>query len=64
LIALNFSQKVLNFCKICTPKFLGCYSHVTGASRGGYDARRIIEEIRRKESSTAGENDGFPTFSA
>jgi hypothetical protein len=39
-------------------------SHVTGASRGGYDARRRIEEIRHKKSSTAGENDGFPTFSA
>jgi hypothetical protein len=39
-------------------------SHVTGVSRGGYDAHRRIEEIRRKKSSTAGENDGFPTFSA
>jgi hypothetical protein len=39
-------------------------SHVTGVSRGGYDARRRIEEIRRKKSSTAGENGGFPTFSA
>jgi hypothetical protein len=29
LIALNFSQKVLNFCKIYTPKFLGCYNGVT-----------------------------------
>jgi hypothetical protein len=29
---------------------------------GGYDARRRIEEIRRNKS--AGENDGFPTFSA
>jgi hypothetical protein len=38
-------------------------SHVTGVSRGGYDARRRIEEIRRKKSSTAGENDGFPAFS-
>jgi hypothetical protein len=26
LIALNFSQKVFNFCKIYTPKFLGCYN--------------------------------------
>jgi hypothetical protein len=26
LIALNFSQKVLNFRKIYTPKFLGCYT--------------------------------------
>jgi hypothetical protein len=39
-------------------------SHITGVSHGGYDARRRIEEIRRKKSSTAGENDGFPTFSA
>jgi hypothetical protein len=39
-------------------------SHVTGVSRGGYDARRRIEEIRRKKSSTAGENNGFPAFSA
>jgi hypothetical protein len=39
-------------------------SHVTGVSCGGYDARRRIEEIRRKKSSTAGENDGFPTFFA
>jgi hypothetical protein len=39
-------------------------SHVTGASRGGYEVRRRIEEIRRKKSSTAGENDGFPTFFA
>jgi hypothetical protein len=37
-------------------------SHVTGVSGGGYDARRRIEEIRRKKS--AGENDGFPAFSA
>jgi hypothetical protein len=27
LIALNFSQKVFNFRKIYTPKFLGCYRH-------------------------------------
>jgi hypothetical protein len=39
-------------------------SHVTGASHSGYDARRRIEEIRRKKSSTASENDGFPAFSA
>jgi hypothetical protein len=37
-------------------------SHVTGASGGGYDARRRIEEIRHNKS--AGENDGFPAFSA
>jgi hypothetical protein len=39
-------------------------SHVTGVSRGSYDTHRRFEEIRRKKSSTAGENDGFPTFSA
>jgi hypothetical protein len=39
-------------------------NHVTGVSRGGYDARRRIEEIRRNKSSTVGENDGFPAFSA
>jgi hypothetical protein len=39
-------------------------SHVSGVSRGGYDARRKIEEIRRKKSSTTSENDGFPAFSA
>jgi hypothetical protein len=27
LIALNSKQKVLNFRKICTPKFLGFYAH-------------------------------------
>jgi hypothetical protein len=37
-------------------------SHVTGVSCVGYDARRRIEEIRRNKS--AGENDGFPAFSA
>jgi hypothetical protein len=39
-------------------------SHVTGVSCGGYDACRRIEEIRHRKSSTAGENDGFPAFSA
>jgi hypothetical protein len=37
-------------------------SHVTGVSGGDYDARRRIEEIRRNKF--AGENDGFPDFSA
>jgi hypothetical protein len=37
-------------------------SHATGVSGGGYDARRKIEKIRRNKS--AGENDGFPAFSA
>jgi hypothetical protein len=39
-------------------------SHASGASRGGFDARQKIEELRRKKSSTAGDNDGFPAFSA
>jgi hypothetical protein len=39
-------------------------SHVTGASRGGYDAHHRIEEIRRNKSSMAGDNDGFPAFSS
>jgi hypothetical protein len=34
------------------------------ASRGGYDARRRIEEIRHNKSSTAGDNDGFSAFSS
>jgi hypothetical protein len=37
-------------------------NHVTGVSGGGYDARRRIEEIRCNKF--AGENDGFPAFSA
>jgi hypothetical protein len=39
-------------------------SHASGVSRGGYDARQTIEELRRKKSSTAGDNDRFPAFSA
>jgi hypothetical protein len=39
-------------------------SHAPGASRGGFGARQKIEELRRKKSSTAGDNDGFPSFSA
>jgi hypothetical protein len=39
-------------------------SHASGASRGGFDARQKIEELRRKKSCTAGDNDGFPAFSA
>jgi hypothetical protein len=39
-------------------------SHVFGASRGGFDARQKIEELRRKKASTVGANDGFPAFSA
>jgi hypothetical protein len=38
-------------------------SHISGASQGGYDARQKIEELRRKKSATAGDNDGFPAFS-
>jgi hypothetical protein len=39
-------------------------SHVSGTSRGGFDARQKIEELRRKKASTAGNKDGFPAFSA
>jgi hypothetical protein len=39
-------------------------SHVSGASRGGFDAHQKIEELRRKKASTAGDNDSFPAFSA
>jgi hypothetical protein len=38
-------------------------SHASGASQGGFDARQKIEELRRKKSTTAGDNDGFPAFS-
>jgi hypothetical protein len=38
-------------------------SHASGASQGGYNARKKIEELRRKKSATAGDNDGFPAFS-
>jgi hypothetical protein len=38
-------------------------SHASGASQGGYDARQKIEELRRKKSTTACDNDGFPAFS-
>jgi hypothetical protein len=39
-------------------------NHVSGVSHSGYDARQKIEELRRKKSSTSGDNDGFPAFSA
>jgi hypothetical protein len=39
-------------------------SHISGASRGGFDARQKIKELWRKKASTAGYNDGFPAFSA
>jgi hypothetical protein len=39
-------------------------SRVSGASQGGFDARQKIEELWRKKSATAGDNDGFPAFSA
>jgi hypothetical protein len=38
-------------------------NHVSGASHGGFDARQKIEELRRKKSTTIGDNDGFPAFS-
>jgi hypothetical protein len=39
-------------------------SHVSGSSHGSFDAHQKIEELRRKKASTAGDNDGFPAFSA
>jgi hypothetical protein len=39
-------------------------SHASGASRGGFGTRQKIEELRHKKSSTAGDNDDFPAFSA
>jgi hypothetical protein len=39
-------------------------SHASGVSHGGFDARQKIEELRCKTSSMAGDNDGFPAFSA
>jgi hypothetical protein len=38
-------------------------SHASRASQGGYDAHQKIEELWRKKSATAGDNDGFPGFS-
>jgi hypothetical protein len=38
-------------------------SHTSGASQGCFDARQKIEELQRKKSATAGNNDGFPAFS-
>jgi hypothetical protein len=38
-------------------------SHASGASQGAYDARQKIEELQRKKSATAGDNDSFPAFS-
>jgi hypothetical protein len=38
-------------------------SHASGTSQGGYDARQKIEELRRKKSTTIGNNDGLPAFS-
>jgi hypothetical protein len=38
-------------------------SHASGASQGGYDARQKIEQLRRKKSATAGDNNGIPAFS-
>jgi hypothetical protein len=39
-------------------------SHVSSASHGDFDARQKIEELRRKKSSTTGDNGGFPAFSS
>jgi hypothetical protein len=38
-------------------------NHASGASQGNFDACQKIEELRRKKSSTVGDNDGFPAFS-
>jgi hypothetical protein len=38
-------------------------SHASGVSRGGFDARQKIKQLRRKKSCMAGDNDGFPAFS-
>jgi hypothetical protein len=38
-------------------------AEASDASRGGFNVRQKIEELRRKKSSTAGDNDGFPAFS-
>jgi hypothetical protein len=38
-------------------------SHASRVSHGGFDARQKIEELRRKRSSMARDNDGFPAFS-
>jgi hypothetical protein len=38
-------------------------SHITGNSRGVYDACHRIEEIHRKKASKANDSDGFPAFS-
>jgi hypothetical protein len=37
--------------------------HASGVSHSGFDARQKIEELRRKKSSAAGDNDDFPAFS-
>jgi hypothetical protein len=39
-------------------------SHVTGNSRGGYDAHHRIKEIRRKKATESSGSDGFPAYSA
>jgi hypothetical protein len=37
-------------------------NHASGASRGGFDAHQKIEELQRKKSSMAGDNDGFAIY--
>jgi hypothetical protein len=39
-------------------------NHASRASRGGFDACQKIEELWHKNSSMAGDNDGFSAFSA
>jgi hypothetical protein len=55
LIALNFSQKVLNFRKVYTPKFLGCYRH-----RGSLHVTPpwMMRRPPRKEAAAAGGEEG------
>jgi hypothetical protein len=51
LIALKFKQKVLIFRKICTPKFLGCYTSrpIARASASQHSATGCRGEKVRKE---------------
>jgi hypothetical protein len=40
-------------------------SHVSDNTRGGFDVRHMIDEIRRvKGTANVNDNDGFPAFSA
>jgi hypothetical protein len=37
-------------------------SHVTGNSRGGYNAQHKIEEIHRKKITKTSDSNGFPAY--